>query len=252
MDSLQAATVKVTLTPVLMELLTNVGKITHTTWRAAFDRLLLQIELHTRYGTLNIGPEWVDAMKVMLDKPLSEEIHIDFDVSLLETSKNRAGYAGVYGTGSSFRALVPDPATGGTKYLPSRATALDAAIERYHYFEKHGIPYGNLGRIVAGHRAIHPEWSVEEALQAALLALNGAEESSGLKDYYTRTQVVELLERRGLKASPSEITSPDRGPDLSRCSVCGQPFKDSDNPTFGSEPDTLVHRHCVNLNEGDA
>ena len=120
-----------------------------------------------------------------------EQVH--FDVSLLERSgKSKSGFAGVYATtGSSFRALVPDLEQGGSRYLTSRPTAVHAAIDRWHYYEQHGIPYGNIGFHVEHLRSLNPALSVEGALRQLL----DMGEMYGIKNPYKLDDVQRILDR---------------------------------------------------------
>lgn len=146
----------------------------------ALEALLYQIELLARHGKLPdaIGLDWIE-VATLLNKRGFGVLHedpvivdggseVDFDINLLEHSSRAAtGFAGVYTSGSSFRALVPNPDTGGSKHLRSRATALQAAIDRYEWFERFGLPYGNLGAYVEEYKLLHPGTTTEAALVAA-------------------------------------------------------------------------------------
>jgi len=133
--------------------------------------------------------------------------HIDFDMSLLETNiKSKSGYPGVYATGSAFRALVPDPATGGTRYLSSRPTPLLAAIDRFRWCEENGFPYGNIGKHVEEHKKRHPEWTIEQCLLATRELLENGP-VFGLKYPITLEAIDRMLERHRIKhgIAPPEV-----------------------------------------------
>lgn len=204
--------VKLTLSTYMQNLLTKAGKLTHTTSRGALDRLMVQIELHARNGKLDLGFEWTEAMlgidgaHTTPDQVEAQEA-IAFDVSLLETSaKSAGGFAGVYVVnGSKFRAAVPNP-RGGTAFLKSHSQAIDAAIDRYHWYLKSGLPYGNIGKTVEDFRKRHPEWSIEECLvQAQSWARTTMPHH--MKWPYTSDQVAAVLEqhRKAHGIMPKEI-----------------------------------------------
>jgi hypothetical protein len=167
--------VKVQLSEYLQNLLGEVAKLIYTTPKAALERLLVQVELYARNGKLDLGFEWTEAMLKLSGRTsapgaaaYSMQETIDFDVALLETSaKCKGGYAGVYlVNGSKFRAIVPNP-KGGTCFLGSRPQALDAAIDRYHWYKEHGLPYGHLAQHIDDLRKRHPDLSIEQCLDRA-------------------------------------------------------------------------------------
>ena len=210
---------QVELSPYLTQVVESVAAESGKSKTATLERLLYNVELLAKNGQLpkEIGLDFIEAAALLNARGLGAK-HLDpvhqaggervpFDERLLERSnKTKTGYAGVSATGSSFRALVPDVETGsGSRYLPSRPTALLAAIDRYEFFKKHNIPYGNLGWHVEELKQKHPEWNDKQCLEYLLIVFSGS--SFGLKNPVTVEEIEHALERyrdvddRGVKPS---------------------------------------------------
>ena len=211
--------VKVSLSEYMQALLTEAAKLTHTTQKGALERLLVQIELFARNEKLDLGFEWTEAITKLRSLAVNparvltpgasrseDHIPINFDVSLLETSaKCKSGFTGVYAVnGTGFRSLVPDPKTAGSRYLGTWHTALDAAIDRYRWYEEHGLPYGNIARYVEDFQKRHADWSVERCLLASYQFANSTD-ISALKWPFTVDQIVRTIARyREVHGLPDE------------------------------------------------
>lgn len=205
------------ISPYLLALVDEVISSTGDSRTATLERLLYGIELLAKNAKLpeSVGLDFIEAARVLssrglgakhLDPVRLDGERVDFDVSLLETSnKSKSAFAGVFATtGSTFRALVPDLDNGGTKYLPSRATALRAAIDRYEYFTTNGIPYGNIGKNFEHWKTLHPDWSIEEIFRA----LRDDVQRTGLKWPYNEEQLEKMIAtyyaRNPPKAAPAK------------------------------------------------
>jgi hypothetical protein len=149
---------KVDLTPYMEKLVETVADAMGKSRTAALEALLYRVELMAKHEKLTeaFGLDWIDAAAVLKLAGMGAAAKdpvlagggeaVDFDVKLLETSRaSKSGYAGVYATGSAFRALVTDPKTNGSRYLQSRPTAVLAAIDRFKWYEQWAMPYGLVG-----------------------------------------------------------------------------------------------------------
>ncbi len=208
--------VKIKLSPYIEALVSEVSQLSEKSKTAIVEQLLEQIESHARHGELpkTFGLNIIEAAALINARGLGakhlDPVHqaggerIDFDASLLERSaKTKTGFAGVSATGTSFRALVPDVEMGGgTRYLPSRPTALAAAIDRFHWFEKYGIPYGNVGFHIEEARKLHPEKSIEQHLVELRDFLSGGA-VYGLKNPVTLEEVERVLARHRTSSESS-------------------------------------------------
>lgn len=203
-----------TLSPYMTSFLAEASLVLSRPTKESLEHLLLTIEILSRNGKLDIGLEWTEVMNRVNQqglgvKPVAaptregglqlEQAHepVDFDVSMLETStKNKSGLAGVYATtGGSFRSLVPDPKAGSV-YLGSWPSAVDAAIDRFNWFEERGIPYGNIGRCVEEYQKRHPEWSIERCLLASWEFLDSCnQDPAQMKWPFTGEQIKKTIER---------------------------------------------------------
>jgi hypothetical protein len=222
------------VSPYLLSLVDEVVAVNGGSRTSVLERLLFCTEQLARHGKLpeSFGLEVCDAAKVLISRGMGakhldpvqlEGDRVNFDVSLLETSgKSRSSFAGVYATGSSFRAVVPDLETGGSKYLASRATALRAAIDRYDYFKAHGIPYGNLGKHVEHWKALHPEWSMEQIFEL----LREDVDRVGIKWPFTAEQLEATIAAHKARQPKAAIEVASGCPgcgrteESHRCSVC--------------------------------
>lgn len=249
---------RVELSEYMVKLLEEAGRLTRTTVNQALDRLLLAIELHASGGKLDIGIEWTRAAAAVQEAAENEpEPQTDFpdvDHALLEHGKSRTGFNGVYFANGKFRAIVPDPAQGGgAKTLPGRTTALEAAVDRYRWYQEHGIPYGNLGWHVALHQEQHPEKSIEQCLLWAHDLVSSG--TYGLKKPFTLEQVEKTLaQHRKLhgitppEEKPPTDTSAPVTATLSKvmCAVCKDEIADGE--PFAPHPsarDAWAHAGCV-------
>jgi len=193
------ARIRVALSPYMTQLVQGVAKLMNRSPTDTLELLLFRIETAGRHGKLEdlgLGLEWMEIAAVLNvnghgaanKDPVAMDgagDGINFNVELLEKStRSRTGFAGVYPTGSSFRALVPDPKTNGTRYLQSRGTSVQAAIDRYQWFAKHGLPYGNIGLFVEWQRKSFPNKSILEHLIEARNWVN-----AGLKHEFTAAEV---------------------------------------------------------------
>lgn len=199
--------VRIGLSPYMEQLVKESVDLSGQTKTATIERLLFVVESLARHGKLPeaFGLDIIEAAAVINARGLGakhlDPVHIGggeriaFDERLLERSnKTKTGYAGVSATGSSFRALVPDVEMGGgTRYLPSRPTALRAAIDRYEWFQKHNIPYGNLGWHVNDLKTKHPEWSDQQCLEYLHAMFSG--NAFGLKNPVSLDEIERALER---------------------------------------------------------
>lgn len=103
--------------------------------------------------------------------PLSETSPVDDgNLPALEVSRKLAsGYVGVYSHTRGWRAQVPifdaalqlhddaPPRPAGMKFLRTRETPIQAAIDRRAYLLAHDQPYGPLAETIAWLRTRHPE-----------------------------------------------------------------------------------------------
>jgi len=249
--------VKLGLTPYLEQLVSEIAEITGRSKTACVELLLEQVEHHARHGKLpeTFGLAVIEAAAVVNARGLGARHldpvhqaggeHVDFDVSLLERSnKTKTGFAGVSTTGTGFRALVPDPEVGGTRYLPSRPTALLAAIDRYRWFERFGIPYGNLGWHIAELKKKHPEWDDRQCLEQLRLLLEDGN-ASGLKNPITLEEVERALarypERDNKPANSSRLAAV---PDILQCAICKSEITATE-PFGPYGKDGYAHTSCL-------
>lgn len=200
--------VKIRLTAYVEQLVSEISQLSGKSKTASVELLLEQVEAHARHNKLpeTFGLNVIEAAALLNARGLGAKHldpvhqaggeHVPFDERLLERSnKTKTGYAGVSAHGPSFRALVPDvEAGGGTRYLPSRPTGLLAAIDRYEYFKKHNLPYGNLGWHVADLKTKHPDWTDRECLEHLRLFLEDGN-TYGMKNPVTLEEVDRALER---------------------------------------------------------
>lgn len=262
--------VRVELSPFLMALVTEAGRLTGVSDKEAFARLLKSIELHARLDKLDLGLEWSEAAKAaceQMEERSARAVFPDIDLTLLESGKSRSGFVSVYFANGKFRAIVPDPAQGmGSRTLSGRATALEAAIDRYRWYEEHGLPYGNLGWHVANHREQHPDKSEEEALLWARdLVASG---TYGLKRPFTFEQVERTLralrKRLGIVApddgalyggitatkAPEGFVLIDAKPVT--CAVCTETIHEGEaTRPHSSGPNEWAHASCDDVAEDD-
>lgn len=251
------------------------------------ELLLFRIETLLRHSKIpEIGLEWIEIAETLnlrgaapanADPVKVAGERIDFDISVLERSgRGRTGFSGVYATtGSSFRALVHDPVNGGSKYLPSRPTAVQAAIDRYEWYMQHGIAYGNVGIFVEDYMKRNLGATAEEALIAALDFGD-----TQIKHPFARKQVEETLrryrEKQGLPhidvdrpvwdqiaALKRRVNEPkaliDVLPegDASACSVCHELLNEHEPKAFIGDTMNIAHARCIDhrgepLQIGDA
>lgn len=279
--------VRIKLTPYVDQLTKEIGDLSGRTKTATVEHLLRVVEMLARHGKLSeaFGLEVLEAAAVINARGLGAK-HLDpvhlgggervgFDERKLERSnKTKTGYAGVSATGTSFRALVPDVEMGsGTRYLPSRPTALLAAIDRYEWFKKHGIPYGNLGWHVEEVRKRNPEWTDRQCLEYLRIVFSGS--TFGIKNPVTLDEIEDALAQ--LKPEPvpvrervvevlptifeqneeamaelaeyiaKEASPPSRlaaVPDVVRCALCKQEIEDGE--PFGPHgKHDYAHQACL-------
>ena len=267
------AVLKIELAGYLENLVDDVAKLMGRSRTATLEALLYRVELLARNNKLTeaFGLDWMEAAAILNARGLGAKHtdpvmlaggeHVAFDIELLEVSgKSRGGYTGVNATtGSSFRALVPDVEQGGTRYLASRPTSLEAAIDRYRWFERYGLAYGNLGRNVEHWKRMRPQWTMEEIL------VNLVEDASSAKDLkhpYTLAQAEHLLARlrersrstvhlgelaRSASQALTETETPAVSEDVTiLCSMCSEPIEDAmDLATWGKTPGSFSHKSCV-------
>jgi hypothetical protein len=238
----------------------------------ALELLLFRVETAARHGKLaeiGLGLEWAEVADVLNangygatngDPVLMAggEV-VDFDISLLETTKQgRTGYAGVYASGTGFRALVPNVENKGSKYLQVRPTALRAAIDRYEWFHEWGVPYGNLGAWLAEYCERNPEASMIEAFS---FAKDFAGER--LKKPFTRKQLDATIARyrevnglppedaHGHVEAPGSFAHVDPAPveaaEPAKCKVCSVAFKERERFVFIGKSDDVAHAGCLDF-----
>jgi hypothetical protein len=277
------APIEVKPSPYIQKLIEHVAKTMDRSKTEALRSLLFRVETLARHGklTADFGLEWVEAAALVNaqgmgakheDPVAASGEHVAFDISLLEKSgKSKTGFAGVHATtGNSFRALVPDPEKGGTRYLTSRPTALQAAIDRFEWFERYGIPYGNVGFHVNHFMSVRPDWSVEQTLREMIEMARSPGGVSAFKNPYTLEEAEKTLERY-LKRNKPEAAKPDepehvehtRGGTLAavpaprkpaievvtaevHCAVCGETIEEGQPfGPFGKDPDDYAHTGCA-------
>lgn len=228
------------------------------------EALLLDVELLLQHEKMprELGMRWLAAMElvnVARSAPARADAiaktgvdHVDFDVALLERStRSRTGFAGVYSTsGGTFRALVPDPERGGTKYLASRPTALQAAIDRYEWHQKFKLPYGNLAYFIDEYKQANLGATDRRALEEALDFAD-----RGLRRSFSRAQVLEAIanldarEDKG-KTLVEVFTEPqDRlgAPEADEiCHVCKELFFPHQGKSFVLDTLHAAHVSCLN------
>jgi hypothetical protein len=274
---------KVELTPYMATLVDELVKVTGKSRTACIDMLLFRVEQFARNGEFDKtwGHEWVEVSTIVNARGLGAQHEdpvmldggeeIAFDIKLLEKSgRAKTGFAGVYATtGNVFRALVPDTKQGGSRYLKSHKTALNAAIERFEYFERFGIPYGNVGIQVESLMKRHPEMTIA----TALADLRDGGLNYGLKDPYTIEEVEATLARHcavnGIPVPPIPPPAwvPDRTPrapgkpklvegpapesepgkttlDIVTCSICKDPIEEGEPFSPQGRAD-FAHSGCL-------
>lgn len=258
--------VKVGLSDYLQQLVDRVAEMSGQSRRATFIRLLYQIELLAKNSKLPdaIGLDFVEQIALLNGRGLGakhlDPVHqgggerVNFDVALLERSaKSKTGFAGVNATtGNTFRALVPDVESGtGSRYLASRPTALLAAIDRFEWFERWGIPYGNVGIRVEEIKKKHAEWTMEQCL-TALLEFQDDREEQFLKNPITRAAVERTLARHreanGIERPlvvEDERPGPPSRPDVVMCKICEEEIVEGE--PFGpiGKGDDFAHVGCI-------
>jgi hypothetical protein len=242
---------KIDLPDYLIELIDEVRKITGESQGGASRRLLALISLAIGERKIDLGIEWSTAWRRIEDRRAPSR-NFEIDISELERSKNRSGFAGVYFHSGKFRALVPDPTRGGApKTLPGRDESVDAAIDRYRWFEEHGMPYGAVGTHVEQWQEENPDWSVEKCLIEIVEFRRRA--MGSLKPNFTIEQAEAALARyrakNGIEApvpvepEPEPINEPG-GPEnvVVACVVCSEPIENDRELAFaGSE---FRHKSC--------
>jgi hypothetical protein len=199
-------TLKIEPSPYLETALDEMAKLMGRSRTAALENLLFSFETLARHGKLpaEFGLAWIEIATLVNGRGLGTKHadpvaetgeQIDIDVSLLEQGgKAKTGFVGVHATtGNSFRALVPDVEAGvGSRYLPSRKTAVLAAIDRYKFYEQHGLPYGNIGQQVEHYKKVRPEWTLEQTLvELYNMGLDGS--SKTVKYPFTLEQAAHVL-----------------------------------------------------------
>lgn len=282
--------IRVAISPYMANLVNGVAKLMGRTEPDALEQLLFRIETAARHGKLadaGLGLEWVEVADVLnsngqgaINKDpvlVSGGVKIDFDVRLLEPGKRgKSGYAGVYATGSSFRAMVPDPeGNGGSRYLQSRPTAVLAAIDRYEWYQRWALPYGELGdfveEVMTQERARGT--TMLQALEYALTMVG-----SNIKQKFTEAQVRATIARyKELHPEETKVSPklPKVSPQLSApaetkepvetaaadddepayvepaadelCAVCKKVIAADDRFTFFGRGDGMAHVGCVDL-----
>jgi hypothetical protein len=231
---------------------------------ATLERLLYGIEQLAKHGELpkTIGLDFFSAAitvnarghgaKHLDPVHIDGGEHVDFDAKLLERSgKSKSGFAGVNGTGTAFRAFVPDVLSGGgTRYLPSRPTAMRAAIDRYEWFQKYGIPYGNVGWHVEEAAKLNPEKSVEQHLVELLDFVSSG--AHGLRNPVTAADVeMTLANHRKANGIEVKLVVEDERPrtnftsDVVLCAVCDEEIRDGEPfGPYGKSAD-FAHSSCI-------
>lgn len=256
--------VKLKLSAYMDSLVSEIAKATERSKTATVEALLFRVEVYAKHGkfTEAFGLEWIEQMTILNAQghgakhadpvQLAGGEHVDFDVSLLETSaKSRTGFAGVHATtGNSFRALVPDvEAGGGTRYLTSRKTALQAAIDRFNHYEKYGLPYGAIGWHVEEQRKRNPKITVEQALLNVRefladghtfgmknpIALEDLDRALARHREVNGIETKVIIEDERPRSEPIEVTA--------KCNVCEQEIEDGE--PFGPHGDGYSHSSCV-------
>lgn len=255
---------QIEISPYIESMVKELTAITGRSKTFTVEDLLFRVETLLRHNKLpeTFGLDVIEAAGLVNARGLGAKhldpvhqdggLHVAFDVELLEkSSKAKTGFAGVYATTSgSFRALVPDVEQGnGSRYLDSRPTALRAAIDRFEWFEKYAIPYGNVGRHVT-HYMNTKGHDIDEALRELRMLLSGGP-VEGLRWPVTLEEVDALIERRiGLHygKQPEEFPSAGKAstPAISEpviCAVCDEAIKDGSS--MGPHGKTgWAHSHC--------
>lgn len=259
------AQVKIELSDYIKQMVDHVAGLMERSRTDTLGLLLFRVETLCRHGKAEtFGLEWQEAATILNAQGggakhvdpvmLGGGEHITFDISLLEvSSKSKGGYTGVNATtGSSFRALVPDVERGGTRYLASRPTSLEAAIDRYRWFERYGLAYGDLGRNVEHWKKMRPAWSMEEILVSLV---EDASSAGDLKYPYTLAQAEHLLARfrgrnkaiTGPVSSPAAVAKiepvPEPQLEVVACTVCHELIDDANDASISRTG--FTHRSCA-------
>ncbi len=231
---------------------------------ATVEHLLRQFELLAKNNKLPeaVGLDVLEAV-ALLNAQGHGAKHLDpvdlhgggalrYDIKLFEVSrKTKTGFEGVHATTSGkFRALVPDVMNGGgSKYLPVRGDGASAAQDRYEWFEKHGLPYGNIGVHIEAARKRHPN-KTDEQLLVELRDFMSNMNPASFKNPVTVEEIERTLARYReahgivvpMEIEPSPISS--GRPATVMCVHCnleigdGQPFKQRTK-------DRWAHRSCA-------
>ncbi len=237
--------IRIELSPYMAELVQGVSNLSQVgSVTKAFSRLISILEMIAKDGDLaklDIGREWSVMARELnarlaaeSDKVAAREVAYDVDLNALETSKARSGFAGVYLANGLYRAHVPDPTQGGgARILEGRKTALEAAIDRYRWFEKHDMPYGNIGWHVNYWKELHPEWPLEQVYRGMIQVA----EDTGKKPY-KREHVEKLLEKHLEKTKAERDARPAP---KAFCVTCGEEITDQKNMTFWGQYDWKHH-----------
>ena len=186
--------IRIQLPENVARLVDHYAKVYKVTELEATNRLLSGIEtmLVERISLVEIGRDWQRIARELLPDPETppvapvagsdlvenEEPGGSMIVSLSETSpvddsnlpalevsrKLASGYVGVYSHTRGWRAQVPildgtctPPRPAGMKFLRTRETPIQAAIDRRAYLLAHDQPYGPLAETIAWLRTRHPE-----------------------------------------------------------------------------------------------
>lgn len=259
--------IRLELRPFMVDLLQEVATLTGYGGDArkspvseVLERMLVEVELHAKLDKLDkldLGIAWkaaAEAVRARLEASEPEQTDFpDVDHSLLEHGKSRTGFVGVYFANGKFRAIVPDPAQGmGAKTLRGHTTALEAAVERYRWYQTHGLPYGNLGWHIALHREQHPEKSEEQALLWAHDLVSSG--TFGLKKPFTLEQVENTLAAlRKRLGRPEVVPAPEATVDLTTskpvtfstfCAICKEEIVEGE-PVSAHGSSEWAHAACV-------
>lgn len=180
----------------------------------------------------------------------------NFDVTLLETAKSKSGFVGVYTQGNRWRAQVPDPARGGIpKQLSLRDTPVEAAIDRFKWYEEHALPYGNIGWHIDYWRGLRPLESMEEIFSG--LVQDARDGAVGGKRPYTLDELQRFIKRwheKNPKQEPAFAGSSmprsttidanvEEPPTEVICSICSKPIERDYELRFYKETEWR-HRNC--------
>lgn len=197
-------TVRVKIPAPLWSLIEEAARISSQNPRALLRQVIFRMGFAVERGEVDfLGPEFPKALKQLRagGKLADDRDPITIDISKLHAnSKIKSGYEGVYVNSNGGFSVRVKTADGQLIQLGSTyKTALHAAQDRYRYYEKHHLPYGELETELDMYRKAHPEMSDEDLLQL-INDVRGAQGKPSLEfpdDYKPRGAAGETLHAIG-------------------------------------------------------